>query len=86
MIATSFSSAELTIIRRAFACQMMAAAGITDTRIEAAFAAVAREKFLGETPWQIAEPRGGYRTLPAGDPVVRLPGRFVRPGRGQGHS
>ena len=38
---------ELKIIRRAFAKQVMAASGIRDPRVEAAFAAVAREDFLG---------------------------------------
>ena len=45
---------ELKIIRRAFAKQVMAAGGVRDPRVEAAFAAVAREDFLGPGPWQIA--------------------------------
>jgi protein-L-isoaspartate(D-aspartate) O-methyltransferase len=44
---------ELKIIRRAYAKQVAAAAGVEDPRIEAAFAAVAREDFLGPGPWQI---------------------------------
>ena len=44
---------ELKIIRRAFAKQVMAASGIRNPRVEAAFAAVAREDFLGSGPWQI---------------------------------
>jgi protein-L-isoaspartate(D-aspartate) O-methyltransferase len=37
---------ELDIVRRAFAKQVMAAAGIDDQRVEAAYAAVRREDFL----------------------------------------
>ena len=44
---------ELDIVRRAYAKQITAAAGIEDARIEAAFAAVPREHFLGPGPWQI---------------------------------
>src|SRR6202030_3636007 len=45
---------ELNIIRRAFAKEVMAACGIRNPRVEAAFAAVAREDFLGPGPWHIA--------------------------------
>jgi hypothetical protein len=41
---------ELKIIRRAFAKLVMAAGGVSDPRVEAAFAAVAREDFLGPGP------------------------------------
>ena len=44
---------ELDIVRRAYAKQVMAAAGVEDARVEAAFAAVRREDFLGPGPWQI---------------------------------
>ena len=37
-------------------------------RVEAAFAAVAREDFLGPGPWQIVRWSGGYRTTPDSDP------------------
>ena len=60
---------ELKIIRRAFAKQVMAAGGVSDPRVEAAFAAVAREDFLGPGPWQIVRWGGGYRTTPDPDPV-----------------
>jgi hypothetical protein len=55
---------ELKIIRRAFAKQVMAACGIRNPRVEAAFAAVAREDFLGPGPWQIVRWGGGYRATP----------------------
>jgi len=60
---------ELKIIRRAFAKLVMAAGGVSDPRVEAAFAAVAREDFLGPGPWQIVRWGGGYRTTPDPDPV-----------------
>ena len=60
---------ELKIIRRAYAKQVAAAAGVGDPRIEAAFAAVAREDFLGPGPWQIVRWGGGYRASPDADPV-----------------
>jgi protein-L-isoaspartate(D-aspartate) O-methyltransferase len=60
---------ELKIIRRAFAKQVMAACGIRNPRVEAAFAAVAREDFLGPGPWQIVRWGCGYRATPDPDPV-----------------
>ena len=45
---------ELEIVRRAFAKHVMAAAEIDDLRLEAAFAAVPREEFLGPGPWPTA--------------------------------
>ena len=60
---------ELKIIRRAYAKQVAAAAGVGAPRIEAAFAAVARENFLGPGPWQIVRWGGGYRASPDADPV-----------------
>jgi protein-L-isoaspartate(D-aspartate) O-methyltransferase len=37
---------KLDVVRRAYAKQVMAAAGVEDARVEAAFAAVRREDFL----------------------------------------
>ena len=42
---------ELAIVRRAYAKQTLAAARISDPRLQAAFAAVPREDFLGPGPW-----------------------------------
>jgi len=47
-----FDEAELAIVRRAFARQIMAIAGVQDEQVERAFAAVRRENFLGTEPWQ----------------------------------
>lgn len=60
---------ELEIIRRAYAKQIMAAGGIIDRRMEAAFAAVRREDFLGRGPWPILRWDRGYVTTPTRDPV-----------------
>ena len=60
---------ELKIIRRAYAKQVTAAAGVGDPQVEAAFAAVAREDFLGPGPWHIVRWGGGYRATPDADPV-----------------
>jgi protein-L-isoaspartate(D-aspartate) O-methyltransferase len=60
---------ELAIVRRAYAKQIMAAAGVTDRRVEAAFAAVPREAFLGPGPWPILRWGRGYETTPSRSPV-----------------
>jgi hypothetical protein len=60
---------ELKIIRRAYAKQVTAVAGVGDPQVEAAFAAVARENFLGPGPWHIVRWGGGYRATPDADPI-----------------
>ena len=60
---------ELKIIRRAYAKQVTAAASVGDPQVEAAFAAVAREDFLGPGPWHIVRWGGGYRATPDADPI-----------------
>lgn len=60
---------ELAIIRRAYAKQMLALAGVSDNpALEEAFASVRRERFIGPPPWRIVGPRG-FRTLLSDDPV-----------------
>lgn len=59
----------LDIIRRAYAKQIMAAAGLNDRRLENAFATVPRETFLGRGPWPILRWGRGYETSPSSDPV-----------------
>jgi protein-L-isoaspartate(D-aspartate) O-methyltransferase len=62
--------AELQIIRAAYARQILAAASVTDARLDAAFAAIHREDFLGPGPWPILRRyNGGYVTTPDHDPV-----------------
>ena len=60
---------DLEIVRRAYAKKIMATAGVADRRIEAAFAAVRREDFLGRGPWQIVHRGRGYAATPSRDPV-----------------
>jgi protein-L-isoaspartate(D-aspartate) O-methyltransferase len=60
---------EQDIIRRAYARQIMAVFGVSDGRIEAAFASVKREDFLGRGPWQIMRWGRGYVSSPSRNPV-----------------
>jgi protein-L-isoaspartate(D-aspartate) O-methyltransferase len=59
----------LDIIRRAYAKRVLAAAGVSDRRVESAFARVKREDFLGPGPWQILRWERGYETTPNRNPV-----------------
>lgn len=64
------TEAELAIVRRAYAKQVLAAAACTDERIENAFAATSREAFLGPGPWTMFRFwRGRYEPTPSADPV-----------------
>jgi protein-L-isoaspartate(D-aspartate) O-methyltransferase len=63
------SSDELRIIRRAYARQVMAAAQVSDARVEEAFAVTSREHFLGPGPWPILRFAGDYIQSPSDDPV-----------------
>lgn len=66
----TFDDAALAIVRRAYAKQMLAVAGVSDDpRVEAAFAAVPRERHLGPPPWRMV-PIGGHRTPSVADPVL----------------
>ena len=60
---------ELSIVRRAHAKQITAAVRVDDRRIEAAFAEVRREHFLGPGPWPIIRWTDDYIPTPSGDPV-----------------
>ena len=60
---------ELEIVRRAYAKRIMFAAGVSNRRVEAAFAAVPREAFLERGPWQIVRWGRGYVTTPSRNPV-----------------
>jgi protein-L-isoaspartate O-methyltransferase len=61
--------AELEVIRRAYAKQIMAACGVSNRRVEAAFASVKREDFLGRGPWQVVRWVRGYVPTPSRNPV-----------------
>jgi len=61
---------ELSIIRAAYAKQILAAARVVgDERLEAALSATRREDFLGAGPWSILRGFRDYRTTPEADPV-----------------
>lgn len=68
---------ELTIVRRAYAKQIMAAAQVSDPRIEAAFATIRREDFLGPGPWPMIRILGGYVMTPDADPVLLYSDQLV---------
>jgi protein-L-isoaspartate(D-aspartate) O-methyltransferase len=61
--------AELAVIRRAYAKQILFAAGIDDRRIEDAFAEVRRENFLGPGPWPMFRLPGTHAFTPDADPL-----------------
>lgn len=61
---------ELSIIRAAYAKQVLAAAWVVDNaRLEAALSATRREDFLGAGPWWIFRRFRDYVTTPDADPV-----------------
>src|SRR6516165_10717876 len=61
---------ELSVIRAAYAKQILAAAGVVDNvRLEAALSATRREDFLGAGPWWMLRRFQDYVTTPDADPV-----------------
>jgi protein-L-isoaspartate(D-aspartate) O-methyltransferase len=62
-------SVQLGIVRRAYAKHIMAALGLTDPCLEAAYAAVPREDFLGPGPWQTFRGPRIYTPTPSDDPI-----------------
>src|ERR1700736_189392 len=60
---------ELSIIRAAYARQILAAGGVDNARLQAAFGAIRREDFLGPGPWPILRWLRDYVLTPDTDPV-----------------
>jgi protein-L-isoaspartate(D-aspartate) O-methyltransferase len=60
---------ELSIIRAAYAKQILAAGGVANARLQAAFGAIRREDFLGPGPWPILRWPRDYLVSPDTDPV-----------------
>jgi protein-L-isoaspartate(D-aspartate) O-methyltransferase len=90
-----FNDDELATLRRAYARQVTFISGVADPAVEAAFAAVRREAFLGAGPWPIHTPYGGgYRSTPDDDPawlysdilVGIVPERHLNNGQPSGHA
>lgn len=61
--------AGLEIIRAAYSRQILAAAGVDNSRLAGAFAAVPRENFLGPGPWLVRRWLRDYVPTPDDDPV-----------------
>jgi protein-L-isoaspartate(D-aspartate) O-methyltransferase len=63
---------KLADLRRVYARQMLVlASALADTRLEDAFAAVPRERFLGSGPWRIMTPWWSpYASVPEQDPAL----------------
>jgi protein-L-isoaspartate(D-aspartate) O-methyltransferase len=60
---------ELSIIRAAYAKQILAAGGVANARLQATFGAIRREDFLGPGPWPILRWPRDYLLSPDTDPV-----------------
>jgi protein-L-isoaspartate(D-aspartate) O-methyltransferase len=76
---------ELAIIRRAYAKQVLASVQVNDARVEAAFASVERECYLGPGPWPILR-ASGYVPTPDADPIyLARPCRVHGSLRGRGN-
>ncbi len=60
---------ELAIIRAAYAKQILALVEIDDRRLDAAFAAIRREDFLGPGPWPILRRLEGRVYVPHPTPI-----------------
>lgn len=63
------SGDKLAIVRAAYAKQVLSAVSVDDPRIEAAFARVPREDYMGPGPWPIVRGYRVYEASPSSDPV-----------------
>jgi protein-L-isoaspartate(D-aspartate) O-methyltransferase len=85
---------ELSIIRRAYAKQILFNSGVRDARVEEAYATVRRENFLGPGPWQFFRWLKNYVASPDADPVYLytddligiVPERFINNGQPSLHA
>src|ERR1700676_213844 len=85
---------ELSIIRAAYAKQILAAGGVDNARLQAAFGAIRREDFLGPGPWPILRWLRDYVLTPDTDRVYLytndlvgiVPGRRINNGQPSWHA
>ena len=86
------TEAELAIVRRAYAKQVTMRYNAAHPRVEAAFAAVRREAFLGPGPWPIILRKHPYVTTPDDDSNYyrsrssAVPERGLNNGQPSGHA
>jgi protein-L-isoaspartate(D-aspartate) O-methyltransferase len=64
-----FDATELSILRRAYARQVMFMGRADNPALEEAYASVPREAYLGPGPWSILRWPGGYLATPDSDPA-----------------
>jgi hypothetical protein len=89
-----FDPAELAVLRRAYARQVLFQGRASNAALENAFATVEREKYLGPGPWPIARWPRGYSLTPDADPawlyadilVGILPERSLNNGQPSAHA
>jgi protein-L-isoaspartate(D-aspartate) O-methyltransferase len=85
---------ELRIVRRAYARHILWAFNVVNPAVEAAYAAVPRERYVGPGPWQIFRIPGGYVSTPDDDPVFiyadnlvgLIPARYINNGQPSLHA
>ncbi|MEQ8736530.1 MAG: hypothetical protein RIC29_16520 [Rhodospirillaceae bacterium] len=63
------NDSKLDPVRRAYAKQILAEAGVSDRSLEQAFATLRREDFVGPGPWKLFRFPDGYYETPSDDPV-----------------
>jgi protein-L-isoaspartate(D-aspartate) O-methyltransferase len=88
-----WSVGELAVIRRAYARQVMFAAGVISPELEEAYAAVKREDYVGPGPWKIVR-WNGYQQTPDDNPawlyadvlIGIIPERGLNNGQPSGHA
>jgi protein-L-isoaspartate(D-aspartate) O-methyltransferase len=89
-----FTDAELAVLRRAYARQVVFFGGVASPALEDAFAAVRREDYLGAGPWKILRWPGGYLKTRDADPawlyadvlVAIVPKRNLNNGQPSAHA
>jgi protein-L-isoaspartate(D-aspartate) O-methyltransferase len=87
------ASNHLPQVRRDYARKIMGLAGVDDPELEAAYAAIPREDYVGPGPWMLIG-AAGYRQTPDTDParlydnvlVALVPEKRINNGEPAGHA